>query len=268
MLLSAPSVMNGLHVVSDISFMPLQVLSREGKVTELRVEAEPFDSDDDLSWYWRRETAPSRDCVTVTPVGDDAQWYWRNIERSYWYEHLEKVKAVYLGFNLTVNDPDEGFSRFIGRMWDAVDHNSTERLIIDLRHNLGGDHDILPPLVEGIERRTRINRRGNLFVIIGPRNVSASAHCAAWLQKRTQAIFVGEPTGARLNQYADPRHVRLPHSKLRLMVSHVFWRNDYDDRSERLWIEPDMPAAFDSTAYFGLRDTAMEKIVEAFGGVS
>ena len=166
-----------------------------------------------------------------------------------------------MGFNLTANDETESFADFNIRLWDQIDRRDVEHLVIDLRHNLGGDHDILPPLIDGIVQRERMNRRGGLFVIIGPKNVSASSHCAAWLEKRAQPTFVGEPTGARLNQYADPEHLRLPNSQLRLMVSKLYWQNDLA-QDTRPWIEPHVRAGFHSADFFGLRDPAMEKVMD------
>lgn len=261
MFLSIPTVLCGLHIIDDVSALPLTVQLPAGGQVDLRLKADFYEADDDLTWFWLREAVPARDVITVATHQQALPWYWRNTHRFYWFETLEPEKTVYLGFNLTANEEAENFSDFTRRLWDQVDHHVAAHLVIDLRHNLGGDHDILTPLIDGILQRDRINRRGGLFVIIGPKNVSASSHCAAWLEQKTHPLFVGEPTGARPNQYADPEHLRLPHSQLRLMVSRLYWKND-PVHADRPWIEPHIPAGFDSTAYFGLRDPAMEKVLD------
>jgi len=267
MLLSAASVLEGLHITGgdpEVLRLAVQPRGQPAGVAASPVEipGQAFDSDDDFSWFWREETAPARGSVTVSShPATPLPHCWRNARRPYWYAPLEPLKAVYLGFNLTVNDPEESFAAFCGRLWEEVDRLGVQHLLIDLRRNLGGDHDILAPLIDGVAGRSRLSRPGGLYVLIGPRNVSASAHCAAWLEQRARPIFAGGPTGARLNHYADPKQVGLPNSHLRLMVAGVFWRNE-PQGDDRPCIYPHIPAEFDSTSYFGLRDPAMEKVCE------
>ena len=263
MLLCMPSILNGLHIIDDINELKLEIQPSVRDQMEVNISAEEFESDDDLSWFWQKEAAPAKECVTVALSTGSLPLYWKHTNRYYWFEFLESCKAVYLGFNMTLNEETESFSAFNIRLWDLVDRQAVDRLVVDLRHNIGGDNDILPPLFEGILEHDRINRPGGLFVLIGPKNVSASSHCAAWFEKMTPATFVGEPTGARPNQYADPEHLRLPNSQLRLMVSKRYWLND-STHIERQWIEPHILARFNSTDYFNLRDPAMEKVIDFF----
>jgi hypothetical protein len=259
MFMSLPSVLCGLHIIDDVNFLRLEIQPFTGGQREVKVTAGIYESDDDLTWFWQKEAVPAEEYITVATRRETLPLFWKNTHRFYWFEFLEAYKTVYMGFNLTANNELESFADFNISLWDLVDHEDVERLVIDLRHNLGGDHDILPPLIDGVLQRERINRREGLYVIIGPKNVSASSHCAAWLEKRAQPTFVGEPTGARPNQYADPEHLRLPNSQLRLMVSKLYWQNDLA-QDARPWIEPHIRAAFDSADYFGLRDPAMDKI--------
>lgn len=261
MFLSMPSVLCGLHIIDDVDFLRLEIQPLVGPQREVNIAAGTYDSDDDLSWFWLKEAVPATETITVATHRWHLPLYWQNSDRFYWFEFLEADKTVYMGFNLTANDETESFADFNIRLWNLIDHEEVEHLVIDLRHNLGGDHDILSPLIDGILQRERINRRGGLYVIIGPKNVSASSHCAAWLENRAQPMFVGEPTGARPNQYADPEHLRLPHSQLRLMVSKLYWQNDLT-QDTRPWIEPHVRAAFDSEYYFGLSDPAMDKVMD------
>jgi hypothetical protein len=261
MFMSIPSVLCGLHIIADENTLQLDIQPLAGGQREVKITAGAYDSDDDLTWFWLKEAIPANETITVATHRKPLPLYWQNANQNYWFEFLDPYNTVYMGFNQTANDETESFADFNIRLWDLIDRQDVEHLVIDLRHNLGGDHDILSPLIDGILQRERINRRGGLFVIIGPKNVSASSHCAAWLEKRAQPTFVGEPTGARPNQYADPEHLRLPNSQLRLMVSKLYWQNDLA-QDARPWIEPHILAAFDSADYFGLRDPAMEKVMD------
>lgn len=263
MFFSIPSVLNGLHINDSLDSLRLVISPLVGEPREACISANPFDSDDNLSWYWQQEAAPTTESVNITTHVEHLPLYWKNTDRYYWFEFLEQHKAIYLGFNMTLNEDEESFVDFVSRLWDFVDCQKVERLIIDLRHNLGGDHDLVPPLIEGILCREPINRRDHLFVIIGPKNVSASSHFAFWLEEKAQPTFVGEPTGARPNQYADPEHLRLPNSQLRLMVSKIFWKHA-SIKDDRQWIQPQIMAGFRSADYFNLVDPAMDKVIGMF----
>lgn len=261
MFFSVPDVLNGLRINADSDTLRLVVQLFDGEKREVIISAGEFDSDDDLSWYWKSETAPTQDCVKLIASDKSLPGYWKDVDRYYWFEYLEAAKAIYLAFNMTLDsDVGENFKDFTDRMWEFVDRQRVKRLIIDLRHNLGGDHDILSPLIDGVIQRQRINRQDNLFVLIGPKNVSASAHCAAWLENRANPTFVGEPTGARPNHYADPEHIRLPNSQLRLMVSHRYWQNSRSGDS-REFIQPHILAEFTSKDHLNFTDPAMEMIL-------
>ena len=72
-------------------------------------------------------------------------------------------------------------------------------VVIDLRHNSGGDNTTLRPLLIAIAR-SRLNHRGHLFVLIGPYTFSAAQSFTNRLENVIEAIFVGQPTGSNVNQ--------------------------------------------------------------------
>lgn len=263
MFFSMPSILNGLQMIPSTGILPITIQTMTGEKQEVYISACDFSSDDDLTWFWLKETAPAKECVTVSTGVDHLPFYWKNTDRYYWFEYLKAHHAVYVAFNMTLDQKDEPFGEFDKRLWTFIDQKDVHRLIIDLRHNLGGDHDILQPFIQNLLRHPQINSPECLFVIIGPKNVSASAHFTTWLEKDARPTFVGEPTGARPNQYADPEHLRLPNSQLRLMVSQIYWENSFPE-DHRPAILPHIPAAFSPEEYFNLIDPALEKIITFF----
>lgn len=260
MFLSMPSILNGLHILDDVSQLELALQLNGDDGVNISIPAIEFKSDDDLSWYWKKESAPAQECVTAAEKVIFPPAYWRNTELNYWFEYMEHYKTIYCAFNMTLNAETESFADFNSRLWKHFDSQGAKRLVVDLRHNLGGNRDILPPLYENIRKHNHVNRRGSLFVLIGPKNVSASSHCVAWFEQKTQAILIGTPTGARVNQYADPEHLRLPNSKLRLMIPKYFWKNS-ENADLRKWIDPHLYADFGSNDYFSLNDPALKLVL-------
>jgi tetratricopeptide (TPR) repeat protein len=76
------------------------------------------------------------------------------------------------------------------------------------------------------------------------------------MEKYTNAIFVGEPTGARPNHYGDAARIVLPHSGLTVRASTLWWQ-DVDPRDTRPWTPPQISAALTSADYRAARDPAL-----------
>jgi len=145
-------------------------------------------------------------------------------------------------------------------LWEFIDRNNVKRLIIDLRNNIGGNNQIVLPLIYDIIRHDDINRKGNLYINIGRKTWSAAMHCATWLEKHTNAIFVGEPTASAPNHYADPNRFTLPNSKIELLVSRYYWQNSWP-WDERNYIEPEILVKLYSHEYFGYHDPILELLL-------
>ena len=88
-----------------------------------------------------------------------------------------------------------------------------ENLVIDLRLNPGGDFTLgLKYLVKPIRKSKSLNRKGHLFVLIGPKTFSAAMSNAAHFREQTSALLVGEPIGEKPNSYQEARDMVLPNS--------------------------------------------------------
>lgn len=257
------SVMNGLHIVEDEQILYLLVEDKNGERIELSLEAEPFDSDEFYSWYWLQHAVPTDTYVSIfSDQSEGLPLYIKHFDSPYWFEYLEEYKTVYMCFNQCANDESESFADFNSRLWSCIEANPVDRLIIDMRHNLGGTNTYLEPLIHGVIKHDRINRKGHFFVLTGRKNVSAAVQCIAWLEKHCDPIFVGEPTGAPPNHYADPEFIPLPNSRFNLMVSKWYWMNTRYPWDDRTWIEPHIQHQARSEEYFHRKDPALMKIFE------
>ena len=260
MYLTMQSVIIGLNIINDSNYLNL-IIEKEGKISELDLQAIEFDSDSDLMWYWMFESAPSKESIRFTDIEKEKlPLVYKNIDKYYWFEYLKELETVYFCFNLCVDSENEKYSEFNSKLWEFIDKNNVKRLIIDLRNNIGGNNQIVLPLVYDIIRHVDINTKGNLYVIIGRKTWSAAMHCATWLEKHTNAIFVGEPTASAPNQYADPNRYRLPNSKIELLVSRYYWQNSWP-WDERRYIKPEMLLKLYSHEYFGHHDPILELLL-------
>ena len=75
------------------------------------------------------------------------------------------------------------------------------------------------------------------------------------LEQYTDAVFVGEPTGGKINHYGDSRRITLPNSGVTVRVSTLWWQGD--ERDKRPWKAPDIAAEPTFADYRANRDPAL-----------
>ena len=80
------------------------------------------------------------------------------------------------------------------------------------------------------------------------------------LEARTEAIFVGEPTGGRPNHYGGSISVRLPNSGFDVTPATIYWE-DSTPSDNRPWIAPDLFVGVRSTDYREGRDPLVEAVL-------
>ena len=80
------------------------------------------------------------------------------------------------------------------------------------------------------------------------------------IEFHTDAIFVGEPTGASPQFYGEDTHFRLPYSGLMGSISSRWFQNRFISDDERPWIAPDIAAELTFDDVRDGRDPAMEAI--------
>ncbi|MEA3065844.1 MAG: hypothetical protein QOJ27_2296, partial [Sphingomonadales bacterium] len=124
----------------------------------------------------------------------------------------------------------------------------------------GGNTGLLTPLIGALLSSEKINRRGRLFALIGPRTLSAGQNAASLLERFTNVTFVGEPTGSSPNFIGEDDPFVLPYSKLRVNVSHLEWQSGFP-QDRRTWIAPLLyvPATF--ADYRAKRDAALGAVL-------
>lgn len=218
-LLSSPKVLKGLKIASSEDAVRLTV-EKDGQTRSVEVKAVK-----DLMNYMR--TAKQVNAFDGAP--DPPPFYLRNSNNNYWFEHLKEKRILYVQFNSVENKPDEPIAAFFKRVFETAETGAVDKLVLDVRSNTGGNNQLNRPIVVGLIR-SRLNERGKLFVITGRRTFSAAQNLVNEIEKYTEAILVGEPTGSSPNLYGDPVIMTLPNSKMRFRVSTLWHQFDPNDR--------------------------------------
>lgn len=261
MYLTMSSILSGLGIIDDQNVLHL-IIEKEEKISELNIPANSFESDSDLMWYWMFNSVPSKEFVRFIDIEQDKlPLVYQNLDQFYWFEYLEKTSTVYMGFNLCADSDNEKFSDFNSRLWKFIDTKNVKHLIVDLRNNIGGNNQILLPFIQDAIKHENINKKGNFYVISGRKTWSAAMHFVTWLEKHTNATFIGEPTASAPNHYADPIRFTLPNCKIDLLVSKYYWQNSWP-WDERQYIEPETLIKTHSYEYFKHKDPVMDLLLK------
>jgi hypothetical protein len=148
---------------------------------------------------------------------------------------------------------EESFTGFVKRLFQFVEANPVEKLILDIRQNAGGSYPLILPLTHAIIRCQKFNQRGKLFVIIGRNTFSAALPLALDVERHTEPLFVGEPTGGRPQYFSDTGQFELPNSRLSASVS----TQGASPVGARQWIAPHYAAELTSEAHRNNQDPAV-----------
>lgn len=278
-LLAMPEVLHALKISDALESVSLVVKQSDGK--ERTVALQPFGTaellppDTDTSWLNKENWVDMRDAASAPlPL-----WLKKPNDK-FWFELLPDSRAIYVQINQVNDKENESLENFTKRLFTFVETNNVEKMILDLRLNRGGNNTLLRPLLLKIIK-SKINKRGKLFALMGRSTWSAAQNLLNELEKYTEAIFVGEPSGSKGNAYGDSRRITLPNSGIKARVSVYYWQ-DWTPWDTRKWTAPhatvelssdDYRRNFDPALKFALdyvpRQTLSERLGEALtkGGV-
>lgn len=242
--ISIPEILYGLDIIEDIDGFSLTYIKNRETITIKMKNMEKLTGDFLESWLYGFHDI--KDWVKLKQSKIPTSQL--KAQEPYWFEYLSKEELVVFHYNQTKTNEKESEHQFIDRLNQFIQVNDVEALVINLRYNEGGDNTIYRPILNGIISNKKINKQGKLFVIIGRRTFSAGMCFAVEMEKSTNAIFVGEPTGSSPNFVGESGGVfYLPYSKLFVNASNLYWQNSYAF-DKRKYITPEIyiPTRFDN----------------------
>jgi hypothetical protein len=159
------------------------------------------------------------------PAGEPL--YMQKPDQFYWFTYLEGARTVYFQYNKGQDMETESLRGFTDELFDFVDAHPVERLVIDMRHNGGGDEG---PFWSFVNRLTKhpLNEEGRLYVVVGRGTYSSAVLNTAMLQRKTDAIFVGESPSSTLDHYGQFNTFVLPNSHIRVYCSTAYFTRSLD----------------------------------------
>lgn len=253
-MLTSPAVLQAIGASPDELGATFQVQKPGGQPADAYVEPVPSPAGGHEGYLMPGFTYLHQKSAAQQPL------YLRGREEPLRIESIPDHKAVYFWFGGVTNTPAGTLKDFVDRAFAMVDQEHAEHLIIDMRFNGGGNTGLVRPLVDAVIRSDAINRRGHLWVIIGRHTFSAAQNTVNLLEKETNAVFVGEPTGSRPQFVGESTWFVLPHSRTRVFCSSRYWQY-LDSTDERTWVQPQIAAPMSFADYAAGRDPAVDAIL-------
>jgi hypothetical protein len=204
--------------------------------------------------------APTGPWRSVLGEGSALPLYLQHRDATYWVQPLTGTRTVFAQINAMQSDSAFSFAQFCDSVFRTIVATGSDRLVLDLRFNNGGDNTLDDEFVKRLIRAPAIDRAGHFYVIIGRKTFSAAVNLTAELERHTAAILVGEPTAAPANHYGETARLLLPHSGLTILYSTLYWQSG-DPRDTRTAIEPLLRTPVRFSDYRSNRDAAMEAIL-------
>ena len=245
--LGLPDVLAGLGITKKTDEIALTLLDSKENVQQLVMNP--------VSWNFsglpRRPKLKAEKQPLFLSKSDDF----------YWYKLLPEYNAIYVQFNLVAQKEEQSLKDFNLEVRRQISQNNIQTLILDLRHNNGGDGSIVPPMLKTVLNFEATNPEGTIFVLAGRETFSAAQNLLTRITTHTNAIFVGEPSGSRPNFTGESGWFRLPYSGLMGIIASQYHQSS-ESEDDRKWIAPHIPIGRSSTDYFNGTDKALNSILE------
>jgi hypothetical protein len=266
MFFQTASLLHALGVTESPETLHLTVLTPDGATEQVSLEA--VTPEDGFLGYSRRPLTPPGGTDCVHPFSNstgELPLHLRGLMpdlRVMWFEHLRQRRTLYVQLNLIGNTPEETFAAFTKRLWDYYDGNAAgiDKLIIDLRHNTGGNGFLLRPFVHELIKHDAINQPGRLYALVGNSTFSAAVSLLAQMIEHTEVTVVGEPTAGPLNWCSDTQALSLPNSGMILIVSTLCWQKGHPSDT-RGHAPPDFAILTSGADFLAGRDPVLDAVL-------
>lgn len=183
--------------------------------------------------------------------------YLSRMDVNYWIKSLPS-KTLYVQFNQVWDDPTETLQAFSKRLGDSLRRFKPSHLVIDVRHNNGGNAMLLDPLLNEMKAFKALP--GTRITMLTGRNTFSA--CQIFISRADamlHPVFAGEPSSSKPNFVGEEHEIVLPWSGARGSISNRYHESIPGDN--RQWIEPQIKLVLGSKDYFANRDPLLDAVI-------
>jgi len=220
-ILAIPEMLHVLGAATDPGVASFRLEAADGARVEMEVAA---------------LAAPATLVDAATAAGASPPLHQQRRGENYWLTLLPESRTLYLQYNRCQNAA-EPFASLAERAFAELARGAADRLVVDVRHNGGGDSRVDDRLIEGLRDRAAWREPGRLYCLIGGETFSSGMWTADDL-RRLGAVLVGGPTGGKPNSYGNVSALQLPNSLLQVGYSTRYYQ--LVSGSDPPWLAPDL----------------------------
>ena len=249
LFLAMPPVLDALGLSADPASATLDVVvdgeSRRVVVPATQVDPSwPPDTDVSLS-------APDGWAI-ATRDGRPPRWLADPLDLQR-IDALPDRDALVVRLDMVSDTPEQPLAAFGEKILATVRATNPARVVIDLRLNRGGNHDLRYPFIADLIRAEDDDTA--LYVLVGRGAFSATQALLDDQDRYTAATFVGEPAASKPNSFGDSYKLQMPNSGLTFRTS-LYWHQR--DQRAWPWTPVDVAAPPTFADYAAGRDAALE----------
>ena len=155
--------------------------------------------------------------------------YWENEKEFFTKKYIPESKMLYMQYNVCASkeypvlfsnaNSLPSFRDFVDKIEKDINELDIDKFVIDMRLNKGGSPFQGDGLIKTISQNEKINGKGKLYIIVGHATHSTAIINALSFKEETDAVFVGERTGEKVNSYSEMRTFDLPFSRMMVTYS-------------------------------------------------
>jgi hypothetical protein len=239
-----PAVLKRFGFINDKAEVSLELQSKK---SINKVIIRPLQNDS-INW------------IKFTKAHENLPVIYKNNDSIYWSEYLPKENLFYIQLNSCRESDTHTFSNLSNEIIAQTERNEPNKLVLDLRRNVGGNSKLTFPLIYALMHYEKQLPNSQIFIITGRWTLSASIVLCAEIQKFCNPIFVGEPTGARANLFGENGYkLTLPYSGLQVAYASA-WFQPSGPFVKTPWIPSDIYIPITSEHYFNLKQPILEVI--------
>jgi C-terminal processing protease CtpA/Prc len=184
----------------------------------------------------------------------------KNRDKFYWFETLIEHDLIYIQYNSCQEINSLSFEAFTDQIAEEINTiNAFKKVVIDMRHNGGGNSSIMKPLINKLKDYVVNNRftKENIYLIIGRKTFSSALLNSIEIKEELDNVVIGEPTGGKPNHYGEVRTFNLPNSNMKVYYSTKYF--DLSDLNENSF-KPDIYVDYNSEHFIMGIDPILERI--------
>ena len=238
-----PQVLRGLGLVGA-GPLDLETTGPDGRIATTSVEPLPMS----------RYNAWAGPYGLHLPIDPNVPYLSRIGDALWWQLLPDNASTLFVQYNRV----DQLRAADLSMLQAALDDPGVDRVVLDIRHNYGGEVSALTSPLERFERWAAA-RPGRLFLVTGRNTFSAASLFAARLTATEDVVVSGEAMGGCPTAYGNSRDLRLSYSGIIVSVAGTLEVGVAPDDPRRT-IEPDLPTPLTPEAWAAGLDPALAAI--------